>query len=72
MSEVLSRIDQESPWLLGSLVFVTWILTAALFGMVFGDTLAEAIDVSTVVGALAFATVVIYSKWRPNRRSTAN
>ena len=71
MNEVLSRIDQESPWLLGALVFVTWILTAALFAMVFGDTLAEAIDVSRVVGALAFAAFVIYAKWRSNRRSTA-
>ena len=72
MSEILSRVDQESPWLLGALVFVTWILTAALFGVIFGDTLAEAVDVSTVVGAIAFAALIIYSKWRSNRRSTSN
>ncbi|EMA42021.1 hypothetical protein [Halococcus hamelinensis] len=62
----------ESPWLLGALAFVTWILTAALFGVVFGDTLAEAVDVSTVVGALTFAAVVIYSERRSTRRSTSN
>ena len=64
--------ETESPWLYGAVVFVTWILTAALFGVIFGDTRAEAVDVSTVVGALAFAVLIIYSKWRSNRRSTSN
>ena len=61
-----------SPWLCGAVVFVTWILTAALFVVIFGDTRGEAVDVSTVVGALAFAVLIIYSKWRSNRRSTSN
>jgi hypothetical protein len=44
-----------------ALVFVTWILTAALIGVVSGEGAAEAVDVPMVVGALAFAALIIYS-----------
>ena len=56
----------ESPWLYGALVFATWVIVAGLVGMVSGESIAEAIDVSTVIGALAFAALIIYSKRRSN------
>ena len=64
--------DFESPWLYGALGFVTWILTAALFGVVSGEGAAEAVDVLMVVGALTFAAVVVYSEWGSNHRSKSN
>ena len=62
----------ESPWLYGALGFVTWILTAALIGVVSGEGAAEAVDVLMVVGALTFAAVVVYSEWGSNHRSKSN
>ena len=50
-----------------ALVFATWVIVAGLVGMVSGESIAEAIDVSTIIGALAFAALIIYSKRCSNR-----
>ena len=62
----------ESPWLYGALGFVTWIFTAALIGVVFGEGVAEAVDVPMVVVALTFAAVVIYSERGSSHRSKSS
>ena len=72
MSSLREWFDIESPWLYGALMFVAWLLVARLVGSVFGESTAEAIDLMTIVAALAFAATAIYVKRRSTRRSASN
>ena len=52
-----------------SVLFATWLFVARLVGLFFDESAVEAIDVSTVIAALAFIVLIIYSKHRSNHRS---
>ncbi|EMA37794.1 hypothetical protein [Halococcus hamelinensis] len=73
MSSLRKWTEIESPWFYGAILFATWLLVARLVGVFFGESTAEAIDLMTIVAALAFtatAAMTVHSLHRKPSSST--
>ena len=72
MSTLTGRVDWESPWIFGMILFATYVVAQLFAAWMFGDGLADVYLPAVLAGAVAFAGIATGLRVVLNRYASPN